>query len=73
MLDLLINPSERVPRCLMAIFRSMHGIHDHPFDKKVLFELGFSATSGQEELKVKATRLANVLLKREWEQVKHVK
>ena len=85
-LDLLINPSERVHRSLLAIVRYMYGIHDHAPDREVLCELRLPTPPGQqvsdneqitqsnfEELKVKATRLANVLLKREWEQVKHVK
>ena len=86
MLELLINPGERVHRSLMAILRLMHGIHDHPADRKVLRNLGLALSPGEQmpgnqeagreyrgELKVKATRLANVLLKREWEQVKHVR
>ena len=85
-LELLINPSERVHRSLLTIIRYMYGIHDHAPDRKVLCGLRLPTPPGQqvsdneqvnqrnfEELKVKATRLANVLLKREWEQVKHVK
>ena len=85
-LELLINPSERVHRSLLAIVRYMYGIHDHAPDRQVLCKLRLPTPPGQqvsdneqitqrnfEELKVKATRLANVLLKREWEQVKYVK
>ena len=86
MLELLINPGERVHRSLITIVRCMYGIHDHSSDKEVFCELRLPtsprhqvpdneqiAQGNSEELKVKATRLANVLLKREWEQVKHVK
>ena len=86
MLELLINPGERVHRSLITIVRLMHGIHDNPLDRVVICELGLGTATGEQvpdngentregpdELKVWATRLANVLLKREWEQVKHVR
>ena len=85
-LEVLINPSERIHRSFLAIVRFMYGIHDHGPDREILCELRLPTPPGQqvpddgqitqgnlEELKVKATKLANVLLKREWEQVKHVK
>ena len=85
-LELLINPSERIHRSFMAIVRFMYGIHNHPLDKGVLWKLCITTPPGKqaskngqvarkncEELKAKATRLANVLLKREWEQVKHAR
>ena len=86
MLELLLNPSERVHRGVVAIVRLMHGIHDHPTDRKVFVELGLATAPGQQvpgdrkvaqkyrrKLKIKATRLANVLLRREWDQVKHAR
>ena len=86
MLEVLINPGERVHRSLITIVRLMHGIHDNPLDRVVIRKLGLGTATGEQvpdngeniregsdELKVWATRLANVLLKREWEQVKHVR
>ena len=73
MLELLLNPGERVHRSLMAILRLMHRPHDPPLDREALCNLKLTNATGQQgDLKVKATRLANLLLKREWEQVKHV-
>ena len=73
MLELMLNPGEHVHRSLIAILRLMHRPHDPPLDKDALCKLDpTNAPRHQGDLKVKATRLANVLLKREWEQVKHV-
>ena len=86
MLALLINPGERVHRSLITIVRLMYGIHDNALDRVVYRDLGLGTASGEQvaengesardcpgELKVWSTRLSNVLLKREWERVKHVK
>ena len=86
MLELMLNPGERVHRSLIAILRLMHGIHDNPLDRVVLCKLDLGGPTGQQlpdngenarecpgDMKARATRLANVLLKREWEQVKHVR
>ena len=86
MLELMLNPGERVHRSLMAILRLMHRPHDPPLDAEALCELDLMNSPGRlaqdkrennneylGDLKVKATRLEIVLLKREWEQVKHVR
>ena len=85
-LELLINPGERVHRSLLVILRCAYANNRHFSDKEALYELRLSTPAERqmtdneqnaywdsEELKVKATRLANVLLKREWEQVKYVR
>ena len=86
MLELMLNPGERVHRSLIAMLRLMHGIHDNPLDGVVLCKLDLGGPTGQQvpdngenvrecpgDMKAQATRLANVLLKREWERVKHVR
>lgn len=86
LLELLINPSERVHRSVIAVVRLMRGIHDHPADRKVLQHLCLPVSPGHQrpssreadrkcrsELKDRARRLANVLLRREWERVKHAR
>ena len=86
MLELMLNPGERVHRSLMAILRLMHRPHDPLLDRGALCKLDLTNAPGQPaqdkrentheylgDLKVKATRLEIVLLKREWEQVKHVR
>ena len=85
-LELLINPSERVHRSVVAVVRLMHGIHDHPADRMVLQHLALAISPEQQmpssreadrkcrsNLKDRARRLATVLLRREWEQVKHAR
>ena len=80
-LELFLNPHERVHRGFMAIVRLMYCADDDYFDKKVLSQLGNNnkLLSRPEtyvewkKLRSYAIRLATVLLKREWEQVKHVK
>ena len=85
-LELLINPSERVHRSAIAVVRLMRGIHDHPADRNVIQHLCLPVSPGQQvpgsreadrkcrsELKDRANRLANVLLRREWERVKRAR
>lgn len=84
MLELLINPGERVHRSLLAILQCACANHRHPSDKEALCELRLSTQPERQMTdnehnarwdseKLKATRLANVLLKREWEQVKYIR
>ena len=78
---MFLNPHERVHRGFMAIVRLMYWANDDDFDKEALSQLGnnnksLSRPKTYEEwkkLRPYAIRLAAVLLKREWEQVKHVK
>ena len=85
-LELYLNPSERVHRGLMAVIRFMYGFEGIDVDKEASDELRLpreqcpwrsqnTASARNEWLKwkTKSIRLANVLLKREWEQVKHIK
>ena len=85
-LELYLNPSERVHRGLMAAIRFMYGFEGIDVDKEASDELRLprkqypwrnqnTASARNEWLKwkTKSIRLANVLLKREWERVKHIK
>ena len=77
-MELSLNPSERIHRALMAILRSMYGLEADSLDRVPRCKLGipkdlFTDKTVQKEWKVRATRLATVLLKREWEQVKDVR
>ena len=77
-LELSLNPSERVHRGLLATIRFMYRINDNYFDKEARSELGIQCNSLNDEeewakWKANSIRLATVLLKREWEQVKYVK
>ena len=86
MLELYLNPSEPVHRAFLTLLRFMYGLIDREDDSDIREALGIelSQRSGQaqnaelgeehwRDWRIKAVRLANVLLKREWEQVKHVK
>lgn len=86
MLELYLNPSEFVHRALLTLLRFMYGYFDREVDVEIREALSIEVPqcSGQansvalgveqwREWRIKAVRLANVLLKREWEQVKHVK
>ena len=79
-LELSLNPNERIHRALMAILRSMYGLEDRGLDPGPRCKLCIPANlladedeAVQQEWKVCATRLATVLLKREWERVKDVR
>ena len=84
-LELYLNPSERVHRGFMAVVRFMYGFKgdvDREASKKLFLpKTRYSwrnqniASAENEWLKwkTKSIMLANVLLKREWEQVKHIK
>ena len=80
-LDLHLNPSERIHRALLALVRLMSGLEVNTLDEDVLTKLSdndkplTSATSKTEwnTRKCYIIRLSTVLLKREWEQVKHVR
>ena len=79
-LDLYLNPSEHVHRSFMAIVRFMFRIEGLEVDKEAhcrLFNDGVQSERMSKEMWVewnsKAMKLGNILLKREWEQVKHVR
>lgn len=85
-LELYLNPRERVHRSFMAVIRFMYGFERIDVDKEAGEQLCIpktrypwrnqNAASARDEWlewRTKSIRLANVLLKREWEQVKHIK
>ena len=85
MLELYLNPRERVHRAFIEVLRFMYGIVPANTDEEACNKLCIPrvqrpwrdhniADPAMEWLKwkSKAIRLANVLLKREWEQVKHI-
>jgi len=83
-LELLLNPSEKVHRTLMALIRHAYGFDDVSIDEGVrhnlkpdVFKTAFDNDKEKkihfEELKSQIIRLSNVILKREWEQVKHAR
>lgn len=85
-LELYLNPSERVHRAFLSLIRFMYGFPVTECDRKIRkklrieesrFDNMFQDRIHQQEhwnkWRIKVVRLANVLLKREWEQVKHVK
>ena len=83
MLELYLNPHERVHRGLMAVLRFMHGsarigIDDEADEKLCIPQTrrpwkNHNEDNSELEWRTKAMRLANVLLKREWERVKHAR
>lgn len=77
-LELLLNPSEEVHRALMALLRHAYGFDDVPIDNIPRRELELKALNPnfrEDSIKLKSQiiRLSNVVLKREWEQVKGAK
>ena len=85
-LELYLNPSERVHRGFLAVLRFMYGFSRTDVDAEAGSRLcipqtrrtwrdgdGDSAMREWVEWQFKSMRLANVLLKREWEQVKRIK
>jgi hypothetical protein len=76
-LELLINPHEKVHRALMAMIRHAYGhnkvaIDDIPREQLQLGEIDPSKKAHFGDLKSRIVRLSNVMLKREWERVKHI-
>lgn len=77
-IELYLNPSERVHRAFMALVRYMYGMPALKVDEEVFNQLWPDACirpnmqdqTDWDEVKSDVIRLANVLLKREWEQVK---
>lgn len=82
-LELLLNPSEHIHRTLIALIRHAYGFDNVAIDEQVrthfpeIFEVQFQTRDKQDQhlraLKSQIIRLANVALKREWEQVKHAR
>lgn len=77
-IELYLNPSERVHRAFMSLIRYMYGQTTLAIDE-VVFDKLWDGVGNRPDLKNEecwkntksdAIRLANVLLKREWEQVK---
>ena len=85
MLELYLNPSEPVHRAFLAVLRLMYRRMYREIDAEVCKKLCIDASQCPWQVenddnerhwmkwRTKTVRLANVLLKREWEQVKHVK
>jgi hypothetical protein len=76
-LELLMNPSERDHRALMALIRHIYGHDDVPIDDIPREQLGIatlllSNSADRIALKSQMIRLSNVVLKREWERVKRI-
>lgn len=76
-LELLMNPSERDHRALMALIRHIYGYPNVPIDEVPRKELDIAKLDPAKradfaKLKSQMIRLSNVVLKREWERVKHV-
>lgn len=76
-LELLINPSEKDHRSLVAMIRHIYGFSSVPIDAVPRERLAFgqldpNIKSDFDTLKSQIVRLANVALKREWERVKYV-
>ncbi|MDD5585758.1 MAG: hypothetical protein PHY92_02235 [Alphaproteobacteria bacterium] len=85
--ELLLNPSELDHRALIALLRHLYRIYDLDIDKIVRKKLKldcdecmFEGKTDKEALvkkfrerKSQLIRLINAVLKREWEQVKHVR
>jgi hypothetical protein len=76
-MELLMNPSEKDHRALMALIRHLYGHDGVPIDDIPRRELGIAAPllsnpAGQIALKSQMIRLSNVVLKREWERVKRI-
>jgi hypothetical protein len=74
-LELLLNPSERDHRALLALIRHIYKFPNVPIDETPRKELNLSKldpTADFDTLKSQMIRLSNVVLKREWERVKHI-
>lgn len=77
-LELLLNPSEKEHRALLALLRQIHGMERIALDDAAwkglrLAEQNPLKKGDWEAIKSQIIRLSNVVLKREWEQVKHVR
>ena len=86
-LELLLNPEDRLHRTLLTLMRTLHGIYDNPLDEETKSNLqdtfpnekkndSEEASDDTEEVsadtwKARCIRLSNVILKYEWERVKH--
>ena len=79
-LELLLNPGKPLHRTFLTLVRTLHDI-DNGFDKIVKSRLPAtfppkkdgkdSEPAGPDEWKARIVRLSNVILKYEWERVKH--
>ena len=85
-LELYLNPSEKMHRALLAVLRFMYGASNESVDTDARNSLYIPSTrqiwrhqdygnakSDWLKWRLRAIRLSNALLKREWEQVKHVR
>lgn len=76
-LELFLNPSEKEHRALLSLLRYMYrwdkiDIDDEPFNELNIGSLNRDETTDWIKLKSQVIRLSNVVLKREWEQVKNI-
>ncbi len=76
-LELLINPHEKDHRALMAMIRHVYGYPEVAIDAIPRRKLKLEGLDPREnddfgKLKSRIVRLSNVMLKREWERVKHI-
>ncbi|MCF3629923.1 hypothetical protein RJ527_01590 [Thalassospiraceae bacterium LMO-SO8] len=77
-LELLLNPSECEHRALLSLLRYMYLLDMIGIDEVAYKELDLNQYCRFDkykwiDLKSKAVRLSNAVLKREWEQIKHVR
>lgn len=70
-LELLMNPSEKDHRGLMALIRHIYGHSKLKIDEVPQKNLGISEMDFEQQ-KSNVIRLSNIVLKREWERVKHI-
>ena len=72
-LELMLNPGEALHRTFLALIRTLHEIDDNEFDEETRSQLGgtFAEDVSADRLKARCIRVSNVILKYEWERVKH--
>ena len=77
-LELLLNPAEKEHRALLGLLRRIYRMGNIPMNNSAWQALCLAGISPEDEdqwveLKSRIVRLSNAVLKREWEQVKHVR
>ena len=72
-LELLLNPGEPLHRTFLKLIRAHYGIDDKAFDKETKSQLDdtLAKKDSAREWKARCIRVSNVILKNEWERVKH--